>query len=76
MESKFLRLNVKDLVHGLAIAVLAVVLGGVQQGVQSHGFSFAEYDWSGILDLAWKAAGLYLSKKLLSTEDNKVLGAI
>ena len=74
--SNFLRLNLKDVVKGLSIAVIAVVLGSLQQGITAHGFSFAEYDWSGILDLAWKTAGVYLTKNLISDKEGRVMGVI
>ena len=76
MNSLFLRLNLKDLAKGAAIAALAVIFGAFQEAINVHGLDFALYDWSGILDLAMKAAGLYLSKNLLSDQDGKVLGKI
>lgn len=72
MKSKFLRLGSSDLVKGFIVAVLAVVLGALQQGLVEFGLDFTAYDWSGILDLAWKAAGLYLTKNLLSDEDDVI----
>ena len=74
--SNFLNLNLKDLAKGLGIAIIAVVLGALQQALTDHGFDFGSYDWAGILDLAWKAAGIYLTKNLLSTPDGKLLGKI
>lgn len=74
--SKFLRLNLKDLSKGLVVAVLAVVLGSIQQMVTAHGLDFASYDWVSILDVAWKATGIYLAKNLLSDQDGKVFGKI
>lgn len=76
MNSGFLKLNIQDLSKGLVIAVIAVVLGGLQQAVTAHGVDFAAYDWMGVIDIAWKAACLYLAKNLISTEDGKVLGRI
>ena len=74
--SGFLKLNFNDLTKGLTVAVIVVVLGALQQMVSSHGLDVASYDWGSILDIAWKAAGAYLAKNLLSTEDGKVLGRI
>lgn len=76
MQSKFLNLNLQDLAKGLAISVIAVVLGAIQQMVTAHGFDFASYDWSGILTLAWQAGGLYLTKNLFSDNSGKVFGKI
>lgn len=76
MPSNFLRLNLKDVVRGLVVAVLVVVLGAVQQALQDKGLDFASYDWPAIFDVAWKAAVAYLGKNFLSTPDGKVLGRI
>jgi hypothetical protein len=74
--SNFLRLNLKDVAKGLSVAVIAVVLGALQQAVTAYGFDVASYDWSGILDLAWKTAGVYLTKNLISDNEGRVLGVV
>lgn len=74
--SNLFKLNLKDVAKGLSIAVIAVVLGSLQQGITAHGFSFAEYDWSGILDLAWKTAGIYLTKNLISDGEGRIMGVV
>lgn len=74
--SKLLRLGKSDLTKGLVVAALAVVLGAFQDGLTVHGLDFAAYDWKGILDLTWKAVGIYLSKNLLTADNGKVLGRI
>jgi hypothetical protein len=76
LYSKFLSLNWRDVKNGVVIIVLGVVLGALQQALSEHGLDFTNYDWNGILKLAFEAAGLYLSKNLLTTKDGKVLGAI
>lgn len=75
-KSAFLKLGVSDLAKGLSVAVIAVVLGSLSEGMTAHGFDFASYDWSSILDLAWKTAGVYLTKNLLTTQDSKILGVV
>ena len=74
--SKFLRLGQSDLIKGLIVAILAVILSAFQEGLTAHGLDFASYDWKGILDISWKAAGIYLTKNLLTAENGKVLGRI
>ena len=74
--SKLLRLGQSDVIKGLIVAVLAVVLGAIQAGLTAHGLDFASYDWRGILDVAWKATGIYLAKNLLTAENGKVLGRL
>ncbi len=76
MNSQFLKLNFQDLSKGLTLAVIVVVLGSRQTAVTTHGFDFASYPWAEILDVAWKTAGAYLMKNLLSDEKGKVFGKI
>ena len=76
MPSALFRLNVQDVVRGLTVAVLVVVLGALQQALTAHGLDLASYDWSAIIDVAWKAAVAYLGKNFLSDDSGKVLGRI
>lgn len=76
MKSILFTLNYKDFVKGLALAVIAVVLGAVQQGLYAHGFDFASYDWSGIIKLAVEAGISYLLKNYFSNEKGQVFGRI
>ncbi|KKM81320.1 hypothetical protein LCGC14_1331040 [marine sediment metagenome] len=75
-SSSFFKLNTKDLIKGLSIAVITVVIGAVQQALTQHGFDFGAYDWPTIVNVAITAGVAYLAKNLLSTEDGKVLGSI
>lgn len=74
MNSGFLKLNLSDLGKGIVVAVITVILSSLQQMVSGHGLDVASYDWAGMLDLAFKAAGAYLLKNLISDSDGKVLG--
>lgn len=74
--SKMFTLNFADLAKGIALAVIVVVLGALQQALTAHGFDFASYDWGGILKLAETAGGSYLIKNFFSTSDGKVFGKI
>lgn len=74
--SKFLNLGKSDFIKGGVVIVLGVVLGALQEGLQTHGLNLGEYDWLGILDVAWKAAAIYLSKNFLTAENGKVFGKI
>lgn len=76
MQSGFFKLNFKDVSKGLVVAVLAVVLGALQQMMTAHGLDFGAYDWNSIINLAITAGGAYLVKNLFSTPDGKVLGRI
>ncbi len=76
LYSKLFSLGMPDIVKGVVVAVLAVVLGALQQGLTAHGLDFGAYDWSGILDLAWKAGAAYIAKNFLSDEQGKFGGII
>lgn len=76
MKSEIFKLNYKDFVKGLALAVIAVVIGALQQGLTAHGFDFASYDWSGILKLSVEAGLSYLVKNYFSNEQGQVFGRI
>lgn len=76
MDSKFLRLDLRDVAKGLALAVITVVIGAIQQALTKHGFDFGAYDWVAILNIAITAGVAYLTKNLISTSDGKVLGKI
>ena len=75
-SSSFFKLNTKDLLKGLAIAIITVVIGAIQQALSTHGFDFVAYDWPAIVNVAITAGVAYLAKNLLSTENGKVLGKI
>jgi hypothetical protein len=63
MKSTFLTLNVKDLINGLIVTVLAAVLTIVQTTVDAGSLSF---DWPFIAKAALTAAISYLIKNFLT----------
>ncbi|KKR46073.1 MAG: hypothetical protein UT82_C0018G0008 [Parcubacteria group bacterium GW2011_GWB1_40_14] len=76
VSSLIFRLNLRDVVKGLAVAVIVVILGALQEAFGQHGLDITSFDWQNILDVAWKAALAYLGKNFLSDEKGKVLGRI
>lgn len=72
--SDFLRLGTSDLYKGVIVAVLAVVLGALQQAVTAHGLDFATYDWGSIFQLAITAGVAYLGKNFATNQDGKFFG--
>lgn len=76
MASSFLKLDLKDAGKGLVVAVLAVVLGALQQAVTAHGLDLAAYDWNNIINIALTAAGAYLAKNFFSDSSGKFGGVI
>jgi len=75
-NSSFGKLNVRDVLGGIAAAIVVVVLGALQQAVTNHGFDVMSYDWTNILDIAWKTAGAYLATNVFTTKEGKFLGAV
>lgn len=74
--SGMFRLNLSDLAKGLVVAVLAAVLGALQQLVFAHGLDFASYDWSLIGTVVSTAFTSYMGKNFFSDENGKVMGKI
>lgn len=68
--SGFLKLNVKDFVKGLIIAVLAAVLQVILDTVSQGTLTF---DWAAIGKLALSAAGVYLTKNLFTNSKGEFL---
>lgn len=76
MASSLFKLNSRDFVKGLVVAVLIAVLQLVLTLLQNKGLDLAKDDLLSILDIAVKGGAAYLVKNLLSTEDGKVFGKI
>lgn len=74
--SQLFSLNTSDVTKGIALAVITAILGALQQMLTAHGFDFASYNWSLILQLALTAGVGYLTKNFLSDSQGKVLGRI
>ena len=69
MNSKLLTVNFKDLLNGLATAVLTAIATYVANLV-----TITAFDWKQILTIAILAAIGYLGKKLSTDEEGKILG--
>lgn len=70
MKSTFLTLNVRDLVNGLIVTVLAAVLTIVQTTVEAGSLNF---DWQLIAKAGLTAAISYLIKNLLTNSSGTFL---
>jgi hypothetical protein len=70
MDSPIFRINLKDIIKGLIVAVFAAVLTYIQNSL-SDGI-----DWGMILQIAITTGLAYLSKNLLTDDSGKVLGKI
>ena len=70
MNSNFLQWSLKDILHGLLIAVLTSVLAVVQTSLESGVLSI---DFNQMLKAAMLGAGAYLLKKLASNNAGEFL---
>lgn len=74
--SKLFKLNLKDFGKGLVVAVIAALLGALQQALETQGLNLASFDWAEILNVVEAAFLAYITKNLLSDSEGKVLGKI
>jgi len=70
--SDLFKLDWKDAVKGVVMAVLASVLVFVQQSVASS----APIDWSQIWQIGWAAGLGYILKNFFTDEDGKLMGKL
>jgi hypothetical protein len=76
MDSKFLRLNAKDFLKGLALAAITALVTGVYELVQSGwAFTFDWVTWKPIVMTTLAATLSYLIKNFLTNSDGEVLTA-
>lgn len=75
MNSEFLKINLKDLLNGLIMAVLSAVLTSLINILQS-GLNFTSNDLKGIALVAIITALTYLSKKLATDNNGKFMGKL
>ena len=70
MKSSFLNLNMADLLKGFLVAVIAALLTGVYNAIQT-GISWTWAFWSPILLTALGAGIAYLLKNLFTNSSNQ-----
>lgn len=80
MDSGIFKLNIKDLVNGIVVAIVSAVFISVYGLITSAGFDIFTADWAIIGSTALNAAIVgfvgYIGKKFFTTSDGKVLGLI
>ena len=72
--SGFLKLNLKDFIKGLIVAVVSGVFTFLAQALSVQGFDFTSFDWSQIIRIAIVCFMSYTAKNLMSDSEGKVLG--
>ena len=80
MKSELFKLNGRDFINGLVMAVIGGVALPVLAALQTPGFSIFTADWNNIGALAVNGATLaaasYLLKNFATDTNGKVLGSI
>lgn len=76
MNSGIFKLNIRDVVKGLVVAVLTPVFAALLHAMSVPGFDFMVYDWQSLGMLGLSAGAAYLLKNLFSDDQGKVFGAI
>ena len=79
-HSKFLRLNINDVVRGLITAIFTAVIVTLYGAVNQAGFDIFTADWGVIASTALSAGFSafigYLGKNVMTAENGKVFGKI
>jgi len=70
MDSKLFTIGLKDLLHGLLVAVFASVLATIKTSLESGNFSL---DFQQIASAALLGGGAYLLKKFTSNDNGQLL---
>lgn len=73
-NSKLFRVNYKDILKGLIVACASAVFLKLATALNVPGFSFASYDWAGLLQVAIASGVGYISKQFFSSEQGNLLG--
>lgn len=76
MNSLLFKVNVKDVINGIVVAVMSGVLDWLVQIIQVPGFSIYQFDWRMLVNVAVVAGLGYIGKKFLSTPDGKFGGVL
>lgn len=74
MESKLFRINIKDVGRGVLVACLSAVFLKLATALNAPGFSFAEYDWSGLLQVALASGMGFIAKEFFTDSQGTILG--
>ena len=76
MESKLFKVNVRDLLNGLVVAVGGAVFMFLADLVKVPGFDFYQIPWGEIGRVALLAFGGYLGKKFFSDSSGSFGGVL
>lgn len=69
MNSSFLKLNIKDFLKGLIVAIISAVLGVISTSLQLGSLTF---DWKLIGTIALSAGVAYITKNLFQNSSGDI----
>lgn len=75
-NSKFLKINMRDLAKGLALAVIVAILQVLLNLLQQKGLALTWNDLQPIIELSIKNGSAYLLKNLFTDSEGKLGGVI
>ena len=74
--SALFKLNSKDFIKGLVVAVFSAIVTWLATVVNVPGFDLASLDWQEIVKIAVIAGVSYLSKNLLTDDRGQLVGVV
>lgn len=74
--SSLFKLDTRDLLKGLTVAVLSAIFAALGAMIQNNGFSLSQANVVAIASVAFTSALGYLSKQLLTDDTGKLGGAV
>lgn len=74
MKSKLFRLDSRDMLKGLVVAVLGAVLASMQVLLSEKGLDWTPQDLTQIVQVAVTALVAYLAKNFVSDENDRLGG--
>lgn len=76
MNSQLFKIDWKDVVKGIVLAMLTAVVAWIVQALGTPGFSLSQVDWNEIGKIALTSGLGYILKNYLSDDNGRVLGQI
>ena len=74
MKSKLFRVNLGDLGRGLFVAVLSTVFLVFGTALNEENFSFASFDYAGLIQVAMASGMGYIVKNFITNSEGTILG--
>jgi len=74
MSSQLFRVNLGDLGRGLLVAVLSTVFLAFGTALNAENFSFASFDYAGLIQVAMASGMAYVVKNFVTDSQGTILG--